>query len=217
MSWVRLHAPSVMMSWHNVVEWCHMEHWWCHPMMKSWHYGLSHDIMGLAYKRHCAVLHRVHFGSTCLTVHFGTHACLDWCADVPTFLEPTSLNCIWVVVVTVSVHNASTPLNTSEASCKHCSMVSTCCLHRTIQLLVGAHEHCSWSRRFTPSETYSCQDDILSPAHSTHHIYMTNNTHECRYWTQAYSVDGHIIFGEKTLYYLQRDFTDMIYDLHVER
>ena len=46
---------------------------------------------------------------------------------------------------------------------------------------------------------------------------MTNNPHECRYWTQAYSVDDHIIFGEKTLYYLQRNFTDMIYDLHFER
>ena len=34
---------------------------------------------------------------------------------------------------------------------------------------------------------------------------------------KLYSVDDHIIFGEKTLYYLQRDFTDMLYDLHVER
>ena len=48
-------------------------------------------------------------------------------------------------------------------------------------------------------------------------VYMANNPLECRYWTQAYSVDDHIILGEKTLYYLQRDFTDMIYDLHVGR
>ena len=48
-------------------------------------------------------------------------------------------------------------------------------------------------------------------------VYMANNPHECGYWTQVYSVDDHIVFGEKTMYYLQRDFTDMIYDLHVER
>ena len=40
---------------------------------------------------------------------------------------------------------------------------------------------------------------------------MTNNPLECRYWTQTYNVN------EKTVYYLQRDITDMVYDLHVER
>ena len=48
-------------------------------------------------------------------------------------------------------------------------------------------------------------------------VYMTNNPLECRYWTQAYSVDDHVTFGEKTLYYLQRDFMDMVYDLKTER
>ena len=44
-------------------------------------------------------------------------------------------------------------------------------------------------------------------------VYMSNSPLECRYWTQAYSVDDHIIFGEKTLYYLQRDLQtwSMIY------
>ena len=45
---------------------------------------------------------------------------------------------------------------------------------------------------------------------------MTNNPIECRYWIQAYSVDDHVTSGEKTMYYLERDFTDMVYDLHVE-
>ena len=26
---------------------------------------------------------------------------------------------------------------------------------------------------------------------------MTNNPLECRYWTQGYSVDDHVTFGEK--------------------
>ena len=30
-------------------------------------------------------------------------------------------------------------------------------------------------------------------------VYMTNNPNECRYWTQAYSVDDHIFCGEKTM------------------
>ena len=46
-------------------------------------------------------------------------------------------------------------------------------------------------------------------------VYMSNNPLECRYWTQACSVDDHVIFGEK-MYYLQRDFTDVVYDLQVE-
>ena len=48
-------------------------------------------------------------------------------------------------------------------------------------------------------------------------VYMANNPHECRYWTQAYSVNDHIYFGERTLYYIQRDVTDVILNLHVER
>ena len=28
-------------------------------------------------------------------------------------------------------------------------------------------------------------------------VYITNNPLECRYWTQAYSVDDHVTFGEK--------------------
>ena len=47
--------------------------------------------------------------------------------------------------------------------------------------------------------------DFLSACHLTENsgsfillirldVYMTNNPHECRYWTQAYSVDDHILF-----------------------
>ena len=46
---------------------------------------------------------------------------------------------------------------------------------------------------------------------------MANNPHECKYWTQAYCVNDHVLFGEKTMYYLQRDVTDVILDLHVDR
>ena len=48
-------------------------------------------------------------------------------------------------------------------------------------------------------------------------VYMTNNLLECRYWTEGYNADDHVTFGEKTMYYLQRDLIDMVYDLHVER
>ena len=69
----------------------------------------------------------------------------------------------------MSVCDASTPLNTSETSCEHCSLSSAIRLHRTALLLVGTHEHCSWHRRSTPLEVYSCRDDTLSPhiAHIT--------------------------------------------------
>ena len=48
-------------------------------------------------------------------------------------------------------------------------------------------------------------------------VYMTNNPHECKYWTQTYCVNDHVLFGEKTMYYLQRDVSDVILDLHVNR
>ena len=48
-------------------------------------------------------------------------------------------------------------------------------------------------------------------------IYIASNPHECKYWTQAYCVNDHVLFGEKTVYYLQRNVTDVILDLHVDR
>ena len=48
-------------------------------------------------------------------------------------------------------------------------------------------------------------------------VYMTNNPHTCKYWTQTYCVNDHVLFGEKALYYLQRDVTDVIMDLHTDR
>ena len=48
-------------------------------------------------------------------------------------------------------------------------------------------------------------------------VYMANNPHECKYWTQTYCVNDHVLFGEKTMYYLQRDVTDVVLDLHVNR
>ena len=43
-------------------------------------------------------------------------------------------------------------------------------------------------------------------------VYMTNNPLECKYWCQTYNVDDYLSFGDKTQYYLQRDFIDLIYD-----
>ena len=48
-------------------------------------------------------------------------------------------------------------------------------------------------------------------------VYMENNPHVCKYWTQTYSVNDHVLFGEKVAYYLQRDVSDIIMDLHVNK
>ena len=48
-------------------------------------------------------------------------------------------------------------------------------------------------------------------------VYMENNPTVCKYWTQTYCVNDHVYFGEKTVYYLQRDVSDIIMDLHVHR
>ena len=37
-----------------------------------------------------------------------------------------------------------------------------------------------------------------------------------KYWLQTHNVDDHLSFGDKTQYYLQRDFIDLIYDFHVD-
>lgn len=47
-------------------------------------------------------------------------------------------------------------------------------------------------------------------------VYMSNNPLECKFWTQTYNVDDHMTFGDKTPYYLQRDFVDMVYNIHVD-
>ena len=48
-------------------------------------------------------------------------------------------------------------------------------------------------------------------------VYMTNNPHTCKYWTQTYCVNNHVLFGEKAMFYLQRDVTDVIMDLDTDR
>ena len=48
-------------------------------------------------------------------------------------------------------------------------------------------------------------------------VYMANNPHDCKYWTETYCVNDHVLFGEKTMYYIQRDVTDVILDLRVNR
>ena len=46
---------------------------------------------------------------------------------------------------------------------------------------------------------------------------MANNPLTCKYWTKTYCVNDHVLLGEKTMYYLQRDITDIIVDLHAGR
>ena len=48
-------------------------------------------------------------------------------------------------------------------------------------------------------------------------VYMENNPTVYKYWTQTYCVNDHVLFGEKTVYYLQRNVNDIIMDLHVNR
>ena len=56
--WHALHQLSahVCLCCHDVTSWYDVtwEYRWHHPMTYSWHHRLRHDIMGLAYKRHCA-------------------------------------------------------------------------------------------------------------------------------------------------------------------
>ena len=48
-----------------------------------------------------------------------------------------------------------------------------------------------------------------------------NNPHDCKYWTQTYCVNDHVLFGTQrminVLEVIQRDVTDVILDLHVNR
>ena len=48
-------------------------------------------------------------------------------------------------------------------------------------------------------------------------VYMENNPTVCKYWSQTYCVNHHVLFGEKSVYYLQRDVSDIIMDLHVNK
>ena len=48
-------------------------------------------------------------------------------------------------------------------------------------------------------------------------VYIENNPTVCKYWTQTYCVNDHVLFGEKTMYYLQRDISDTILDLHCNK
>ena len=150
------HATSVQMHlWlhcHDVTLWDDVT--WNTGDVMSWlHHDITrlyHDVMGEAYKRCCAVPLRVHFGSDSLTVHLGTCACLDRHADMPVFLEPTSFKCIQLGCCYYCERpRCNDAFEHSDTSCENCFDFSTCHLHRTIILSVGAHKHCSWHRRST--------------------------------------------------------------------
>ena len=75
--------------------WCHDATSWSDVTMNtddiiSWH---GHDIIGLAYRRCCTAPLRVHLILHIWLFTSGTHACLDWCADVPAFQGTTSFKC----------------------------------------------------------------------------------------------------------------------------
>ena len=93
-----------------------------------------------------------------------TCACLDWHADVPTFLEPTSFKCNWLSCCYYCKHpwHINAP-DTSETSREHCSIFFEIYLHRTALPLVGAHVHYLCCRRSTSPEAYCCWVGILPP------------------------------------------------------
>ena len=62
-----------------------------------------------------------------------------------------------------------TPLNMPIHPHEHSLDYSMHCLHRTVLLSVGTSEHCSWHRRSTSSEAYSCRGSTLPFPHGTHH------------------------------------------------
>ena len=138
------------------------------------------------------------------------------------------------------------PNNTDKSFAKFYLTHSLCLKHRSNLSTLGPWIYLT-SKVSTLTKLYKCSQithfvvmlnqnmrrdqrvkDYLAACHLTENnvtytllirldVYMANNPHECRYWTQAYCVNDHVLFGEKLVYYIQRDVKDVIYDLHVER
>ena len=47
-------------------------------------------------------------------------------------------------------------------------------------------------------------------------VYMKNKPLECNTFLQTYNVDDHMAFGDRTHYYIHRDFVDRVFDFHVQ-
>ena len=94
-----MHAPWCGMSgnmhhhsWH-----CNEKSYYDVTYEQPWHHVWCHHyVIGQAYKRcHMAPI-GVHLFISVPLLRWGTHACRDWCADAPAFLEPTSSKNSWL-------------------------------------------------------------------------------------------------------------------------
>ena len=151
-----------------------MKHWWCHPMMYSWHHWPSYDIMDFPYKRCCAgligdsqlELDLLHLG---LRVHFGS--AFNWLLrvlvhariDMPTrpchqSLLPSSILIrvvitagTWYALMPLSTptHPVSVTLATLHASFTGLSpfqLVLVCTIYRVVVYISGSVHNflCPW-------------------------------------------------------------------------
>ena len=119
------------------------------------------------------------------------------------------------------------PRNTDKTFARFYLTHSLCLKHRSTLTTLGPWIYIT-SKVSTLTKLYKCPQithfikmlnqnmrrdqrvkDFLAACHLTENngsftllirldVYMTNNPLECRYWTQAYSVDDHVTFGEKT-------------------
>ena len=118
------------------------------------------------------------------------------------------------------------PRNTDKTFARFYLTHSLCLKHRSTLTTLGPWIYIT-SKVSTLTKLYKCPQithfitmlnqnmrrdqrvkDFLAACHLTENngsftllirldVYMTNNPLECRYWTQAYSVDDHVTFGEK--------------------
>ena len=118
------------------------------------------------------------------------------------------------------------PINTDKSFARFYLTHSLCLKHRSTLTTLGPWIYIT-RKVSTITKLYKCPQithfitmlnqnmrrdqrvtDFLSACHLTENsgsfillirldVYMTNNPHECRYWTKAYNVDDHIILGRR--------------------
>ena len=137
---------------YNAVLWDDVT--WNISDIMPWH---SHDVIGLAYNRCLTVPLGVHLVLHIQLFTLGTHACLDWCAEMSAFLEPTSYKCIWLDYCYSCDHpwciDASTDFRNIPWALLLLLKIH---LHRTALPSVDTCEHYFCCRRSTSSEVYHC-------------------------------------------------------------
>ena len=121
----------------------------------------DHDIIGLAYKRHCtAPIGFIWFYTFDCSLWYS--CMLGWHADAPCvprayFLQTYFTGLLLLLWVSVTCQHLYTlPMSTTPT-------FSTICLCRTVLPSVGAREHCFWCRRSTSLEAYCCRVGTLPP------------------------------------------------------